>query len=58
MFELTFGTKTRHCVMVVHRMIHVEERMYVRTNLWHEDQALCDGGTQNDTRGGEDMCSN
>ena len=29
MFELTFGTKTRHCVMVVHRMIHVEERMYV-----------------------------
>ena len=29
MFELTFGTKTRHCVMVVHRMIHVEERMNV-----------------------------
>ena len=29
MFELTFGTKTRHCVMVVHRMIHVVERMYV-----------------------------
>ena len=29
MFELTFGTKTRHCVMVVHRMIHVEERKYV-----------------------------
>ena len=36
-------------------MIHVEERICVRTNLWHEDQALCDGGTQNDTHGGEDV---